>query len=137
MEIISQIKTDNFSALIFKIPIYDAKVCFIKHNQNEGYDEALAFLNELKINTEDYNVDDYRFCYGFTFKERVTYGHVNFILMNTSPEISNDYINTLSHENFHLVENICRHHGLERYKKGDNEHIAYLTGYLFDILYKL
>lgn len=137
MEIIVELTTKNLYLNMFKVPIYDSKVCLVQYKNDEGYNEALEFCTNLGMKIDEYKEDGWNFCYGFTFKDRIKYGYVHFIFFNISNEYKEDYINTLSHENVHLIQNISKHHSLQNYKNGDNEHIAYLTGYLFDILYKI
>ena len=137
MQIITQHKTRNLKVVVFKLPIYDSKICFIKHDGVKGYNQSLIFLEKLGINTDEYKEDSWRHCYGFAFSERVKLGMVQFLIINTRKDYMSDYVNTLSHEITHLVDHIARHHGLTRQKQGSNEHIAYLTGYLTDFLFKV
>jgi len=122
----------------FKLPIYDSRICFVKHDGKRGYDQLVEFFKKLEVsNPEEYKDISWRNCYGFVLQERVKTGMLNIIVMNGRRDYKPEYINTLSHEVTHLIDNLCKHHGLQRYKSGDNEHIAYLTGYLTDYLYKL
>ena len=137
MEVLKTHKTKNVFIQIFKIPIYDSKVCFIRFNNRKGYDEALAFCEKIGIVTDEFNTDEWMFAYGFTCKEKTKYGFIHIVFINAAKEYAKEYTNTLAHEHYHLIQHISIHHGLTQEDGEANEHIAYLTGYLFDYLSKL
>lgn len=136
MEILHELITDISCIKLFKIPVYDSNICFIRYNNDISYNEVLIYLESINVNIDDYKTDDYKNAYGFTFKEKSKLGVIHFIIINGCEEYSEYYKNTLTHEIFHLISHICKHHGIEMYPDSDNEHIAYLTGYLSDILLK-
>jgi hypothetical protein len=137
MENLLEYKTDNLYICTFTIPIYESKVCFLKFTDTDGYLEALKYLEELGVKTADYKSDEYQYAYGFTFKDRGIKGWMHFLFINGSEEYKPDLTNTLAHETYHLISKISEHHGLEQTEGGDNEHIAYLTGYLFNQIAEL
>ncbi len=134
---ISELKTDDLFINMFEIPIYDNHICFIRYKNDSAYEQALSFVEEIGIDTAEFKIDDYKNACGFT-KNAIAKngGRVIFLFINKSEEYSDDYINTLSHETYHLIQFIMKHNGLKSYKDSDNEHIAYLTGYLFNVLHK-
>ncbi len=134
---ISELKTDDLFINMFEIPIYDNHICFIRYINDSAYDQALAFIEEIGIDTSDIKTDDYKNACGFTKSCKAKNGgSVIFLFINKSEEYAPDYMNILAHENYHLVNYIMRHNGLKAYKDSDNEHVAYLTGFLFDVLHK-
>lgn len=137
MENTIEYKTDTLYICIFVVPIYESKVCFIKYKDGDGYLEALRYLEDLGIKTSEYKTDEYQFAYGFTFKDKGIKGWMHFLFINGSEEYKIDLINTLAHETYHLISKISEHHGLEQTEGGDNEHIAYLTGYLYNKITEL
>lgn len=134
METILKYVEDNLLIVMFVLPIYETKICYIKYDTSDAYNQALKYCENIGINTNDYKSDEYMYAYGFTFKDKGAQGFIHFIFMNGSEEYKEDFTNTLAHENYHLISKICEHHGLEEIDGGDNEHIAYLTGYLFNTL---
>ena len=134
MNIISEYKNQGLGIILFMVPIYDSKICYVKYNTREEYDEALEFCEQMGLNTEEYRPNDYYDAFGFTFKDKTKKGTIHFIFMNDREDYKEDFGNTLSHETYHLITNICRYHGLDVSDTTDNEHIAYLTGYIFDQL---
>lgn len=134
MKTLHKYKSKDLTIQLFQIPIYDSKVCLLKYHNDNAYYRALDFAKKIGVDCSSYMSDDYLNAYGFVSKEKTKYGHVNFIFMNNCKEYKAAYHNTLSHENFHLVHNICKHHGIEFNDDSDNEPIAYLTGYLFELL---
>jgi hypothetical protein len=137
MEVITKSKGKGLFICLFKIPVYDSKICFIRYENDSSYAKALKFCEKMGLFTDEYNEDEWKNAYGFTFKERTTsHGYVHFLLINKSKEYIREYTNTLAHENYHLIEQIAVHHGLTREDNEPNEHIAYLTGYLFNLLSK-
>lgn len=138
MKILHKYKSKDLTIDMFEIPIYGSKICLMRYTNDKAYDLALKFLEKLDIPIEDYDAHEWRKAYGYTFKERTNkYGYVHFVFMNKCKEYKSYYENTLSHEIVHLVENISQHHGLTREDGEANEHIAYLTGYLFEALIKI
>lgn len=137
MDTILEIKKKNFYLRMFILPIYSSKICFVRFNDDKGYDQVIKFLRGVGVNCDSYEEDDYRNAYGFVVKEKTKYGNVQFMFMNGCEEYKSEYVNTLSHESYHLVQNICSYHGLEFYPTGDNEHIAYLTGAIYSELNKM
>ena len=137
MEIISKKINKDLKLILFKVPIYDSRICFIKHDGNKGYDKALKYVESLGMDMHEYRDISWRHCYGFALSHQVKVGMVHFVFMNNKKDYRKDYINTLSHEITHLVDHIAKHHGLTRQKDGANEHFAYLTGYLTDFLFKV
>lgn len=136
MKTLSKYKSKSLLIHLFEIPIYDSKICFIRYENGEGYDKAMEFIKRIGVDNSSYKTDEYLFAYGFTTKEKTKHGQVHFVFINNCKEYKDYYSNTLAHENYHLVHNICKHHGIEFNDEGDNEPIAYLTGYLFDMLIK-
>lgn len=134
MKTLSTHKAENLLIHLFEIPIYDSKVCFIKYETGDAYNEAVEFADKLGVDVSSYKTDEYSFAYGFTVKEKTNIGYVHFVFINNCKEYKHAYTNTLSHENYHLIHNICKHHGIEFNDEGDNEPIAYLTGYLYQLL---
>lgn len=134
MKIVSEYSNQGLSIILAILPIYDSKICYVKYDTREEYDEALSFCEKMGLNTEEYRGADYFDAFGFTFKDKTNKGNIHFLFMNDREDYKPDFNNTLSHENYHLITNICRHHGLDVNDTGDNEHIAYLTGYIFDQL---
>lgn len=137
MKTIHKYKSKDLTINLFEIPIYDFKICFLKHRNNKGYDEALLFCSGIGFNEDIYKTDDYRYAGGFTTTRSTTNGIICFVFINYSKELRGDYINSLAHENYHLVQQICKHHGIKYDEDSDNEPQAYLTGYLLQILYTL
>ena len=137
MEVILEIKKKNFYLRMFILPIYSSKICFVRFNDDKGYDHVIKFLKGINVDCESYETSEYSDAYGFVAKEKTKYGIVHFMFMNMCEEYKSDYVNTLSHETYHLVHNICSHHGLEFHPTGDNEHIAYLTGTIYSELNKM
>lgn len=138
MDTLLQQKSKNVFIRLFKVPIYTSKVCFIRFNNRKGWDEAMLLLTKFGTTIEDINTDECMFAFGFTTKEKTTkHGIVHFVFINNAKEYKKEYTDTLSHENYHLIENICTHHGLKHEEDGANESQAYLTGYIFDYLSKL
>lgn len=137
MEILTEHKSEGLLIRMFVLPIYESKVCFVRYDNSEAYSEALKFCEGLGLKTADYNTDEYLFAYGFVIKDKTDKGFVHFIFLNGCSEYRTDLSNTIAHENYHLVTNICRYHGLVAEVDGDNEHIAYLIGYMYDIIEKL
>lgn len=134
MKTISKHKSKELTIHLFQIPIYDSKICFLKYDNDKGYNKAIECIKRFGVKDEVYETDEYRYAFGFVSKEKTKYGIVHFIFMNNCKEYKKDYSNTLSHENYHLVNNICKYHGIVFDHEGDNEAHAYLTGYLFQIL---
>lgn len=137
METLSQYKSKNIKIDLFEIPIYDFRICFLKYKNNKGYDEALLFCEGIGFKEDIYKTDEYRYACGFTTKQTTKTGIIAFVFINNCKEHKDIYINTLSHETFHLVNVICKHHGIVYDAESDNEPIAYLTGYLYNYLSKL
>jgi hypothetical protein len=137
MENLIEYKTDNLYICTFVVPIYETKVCFLKYKDSEGYLEALKYLEELAVKIEDYKTNEYMLAYGFVINDRSKHGLMKFMFINGSEEYKTEIVNTLAHENFHLIEHIIRQCGLENIEDGDNEHIAYLTGYLYNKITEL
>lgn len=133
MKILHKYKSKDLTIHLFEIPIYDSKICFVRYNNENAYDKAVQYLERIGVKDESYKEDDYKNAFGFTDKQKTKYGIVHFVFMNNWDGYRHAYSNTLAHENFHLVHNICTHHGIE-FNSGANEPYAYLTGYLFDIL---
>lgn len=137
MKTLSELKTDDLYMNFFQVPIYDTKICFLRYQNDSGYDQALDFCKKLEMDVSDYQDDGYKFAYGFTFKAKVKAGHVIFLFINACEEYKEDYTNTLSHEAYHALQQIMRHHELQTYKDSANEHIAYLVGSLNSFLLQL
>lgn len=139
MKILEEIEGIAYKIVVFTIPIYDSKICFATWKDKESWEILMKKLIEIGVNTEKIEGDDYSICYGFVMDEpqRLKYGTTQFILINKCEEYKSRIQNTMAHENSHLIDQIVKYHGLQRYKNGDNEHIAYLTGYMFEILYEL
>jgi len=134
MKTLSKYKSKDLIIHLFEIPIYDRKVCFIRYENGKEYEKAISFTEKIGVKDEIYRTDEYRLAFGFVSKEKTKYGTVHFIFMNNCKEYKKDYTNTLAHENFHLVHNICKNHGIDFLEDNHNEPYAYLTGYLFQIL---
>lgn len=134
MKVLHKYKSKDLTIQLFEIPIYDSKICFIKYENDKGYTKAIEFTERIGVKDEIYQTDEYRNAFGFVSKEKTKFGIVHFIFMNNCKEYRKDYPNTLSHENYHLVNNICKYHGITFDAEGDNEPFAYLTGYLFQLL---
>lgn len=134
MKILHKYKSKDLTIQLFEIPIYDSRICFIRYENNKGYEKAVDWLEKIGLKDETYRTDDYRYAYGFTDKQKTKYGIVHFVFMNNAKEYKDAYKNTLAHENFHLVHNICKHHGIDFLEDNANEPYAYLTGYLFQLL---
>ena len=132
MENVSYIEND-YSIKFRFIPIYEAKVVYCEYKEG-GFNNLLSKLNDLYSITLD-EANEYEHCYGFCEKFSTKIGFCYFVFINTCVEYLPLYINTFTHEVFHLIEKIKEHHGLvsEEYKA--NEHIAYLTGYVNDLLF--
>lgn len=137
MKILHKYKSKDLTVDMFEIPIYDARVCLIKYENSKAYQRALQYLKRIGVQEEDYEKPEYENAFGFTDKQKTKIGIVHFVFMNVCSEYKPSYVNTLSHENYHLVHNICSHNGLEFRNDSHNEHIAYLTGYLFEALLKI
>lgn len=135
--IVKPYKSINVFISVTNVPIYDSKIMFVRYNNKVGFNEAMAFCKKIGLNSDEYNNDDHFKAYGFTVKEKSKLGYVHLLFINNNKEYRSEYTNTLSHENYHLVKDICKHHGLEYTESGHDEHIAYLTGYLFNYLSKL
>ena len=134
MNIITEYYNKGLSIILAIVPIYDSKICYVKYDTREEYDEALEFCEKMGLNTDEYKGNDYFDAFGFTFKDKTLKGNIHFIFMNAREDYKDDFVNTLSHETYHLITNMGRHHGLDVHDTGDNEHFAYLTGYIFDKL---
>lgn len=134
MKILHKHKSKTLTIQLFEIPIYDSKICFIKYDSGKAYKKAIDYIKRIGVQDETYEHDEYQFAYGFTTKEKTKYGVVHFVFMNNAKEYRGTYSNTLAHENFHLVNFICKYHGIPFDMESDNEPYAYLTGYLFNIL---
>jgi hypothetical protein len=137
MKIIHKYKSKGLTIQLFEIPIYDSRICFIRYENNKSYDKAVDWLETIGLKDETYKTDEYRYAYGFTDKQKTKYGIIHLVFMNNCKEYKPTYKNTLAHENFHLVHNICKHHGIDFLEDNANEPYAYLTGYLFDILFTI
>ena len=136
MKKLHQSTSKDYFIQLFEIPIYDSVVCFLRYNNKKGYEYCVKYCEGLGV--EDMHEllgDDYMNCYGFTMKEKTKNRIVSFLFMNNCKEYKDSYINTLSHENFHLIEGIAKHHNLEDCEH--NEARAYLTGYVFNYLFNL
>jgi len=134
METISTHKSNGLLIHLFKLPIYDSKICFLRYSNSDEYKEAVEFAKKIGVQDETLETDEYMLAYGFTDKHRTEYGFVHFVFLNNAKEYASVYQNTLAHENFHLVHNICKHHGIDFIDDNANEPYAYLTGYLFQYL---
>ena len=135
--IVKPYKSINVFISVNKLPIYDSKIMFVRYNNKVGFNEAIDFCKKIGLNADEYATDDYFKAYGFTVKERSDLGYIHLLFINNKKDYREDYLNTLAHENYHLVKDICKHHGLEYTESGHDEHIAYLTGYLLNYLSKL
>lgn len=138
METIQEKKSKDVFIQFFSVPIYSSKVCFIRFKNRKGWNEAISYLNKLGVVTDEINTDEWMFAYGFTTKEKTTkYGYVHFVFISGAQEYLKEYTDTLSHEVYHLIENISTHHGIKHEEGEANEPQAYLTGYIFNYLTKL
>ena len=134
MTILHKYKSKELTIQLFQIPIYDSRICFIKYDNGKAYQKAIEYIKKIGVQDETYETDDYQFAFGFTTKEKTKHGILHFVFINNCKEYKPYYSNTLAHENFHLVNFICKHHGIPFDAEGDNEPYAYLTGYLFQLL---
>lgn len=137
MIILKELKLYNCYIQLFEVPIYKSKICFISFTSIKGYYKAIEFLNKLNFNTEIIKDPDYAKAYGFVLKDDYKDGTLQTIFINKGKKYIKEYTDTLNHEGMHLIQNICEHHGLEHIKGKNNEHIAYLTGYIMDYLARL
>lgn len=137
MKPIHKYKSKDLTINLFEIPIYDSRICFLKYENAKGYEGAIKFVESIGVKDETYKTEEYAHAYGFVDKQKTKHGIVHFVFMNHCKEYRPMYVNSLAHENFHLVHNICKHHGIEFIEESANEPQAYLTGYLLDLLYTL
>jgi len=137
MKVLHKYKSKDLLIHLFEIPIYDSRICLIKYENNKGYEDAIKWLEKIGLKDESYKTDEYRYAYGFVDKQKTKHGFLHLVFMNNCKEYKYAYKNTLAHENFHLVHNICKHHGIEFIDDNANEPQAYLTGYLFSYLSSL
>ena len=137
MENVKKHKAKGLSLTIFSVPIYGASVCHVKYDNITGYGNAIKYLKKLGAKMEGYYDNELPLSYGFIEKEVTKKCMLHIIFINNCKEYRGEINDTVAHENYHLVQNICLHHGLEVYHDSHNEHIAYLTGYLFNIISKL
>jgi len=131
MENVNYIES-NYSIKSRFIPIYEAKVIYCEYKEG-GFNDLLSKLNLLYGMVLE-EPSEYEKCYGFCQKFKVNIGFCYFVFINTCDEYKSVYINTFTHEVYHLIEKIKEHHGLVAVEYEANEHIAYLTGYINELL---
>ncbi len=105
------------------IPIYDAKVVLFVKATTE---ECVKSLKEL------YGIEEEVFeCKGFVNSNysKIIKRKIFYIYIKSTKNIS-EYMDTISHELFHLTQEILEDRGEYFKKKTANESYAYLQGYL-------
>jgi hypothetical protein len=134
MHEIEVITFNNYKIGLYILPIYSSKIVFMYYRDYEGYKRCLDYCSDIGLEVEDLKDNSWYICYGWMVK---TEKNFHIVCLNLSGEGYFNYLNnTISHENYHLVQSISKHHGLSFTSKNDNEHIAYLIGYLSQELTK-
>ena len=123
-------KTSKYYIKDFKIPIYGGTVVYGEYTSKNFYDIIEVLSTKYDLNPEVTN--DIHLCHGLTYESySEKKGKHYFLLVRTDAK---GYLDTFSHEMSHIVEAIITHCGVKRYPGKANEAIAYLTGYLTELL---
>lgn len=135
MELIERYCFKNYKIQLSLLPVYGSKIVFCSYTDLDGYYGCLDYLSDLGLEDKDLRSEDWYKCFGWMVKidSKTTY---QVICLNLSSPFYKSFLkNTISHEVYHMVQSIAKHHGLSFTKNNDNEHIAYLIGYLNNCVY--
>lgn len=135
MELISEIKTNDSITKTQRLPIYADKIIFSKYYNWDGYINILDHYESIGYNVEEVKNETWFKTFGYV----VNIDGVLAICINQSGGIYNDelmLIDTLAHETYHIVQELSKFHFLTMTNKNNNEHIAYLIGYINKELYR-
>jgi len=118
----------TYSIKEHSIPIYTFKVIYVEYNP-EYFEKCLATI-ERRYNFDVSSYKPLKNCHGFAGMGPEGFRLFLVFINDKKNRNSARYINTVTHEIRHLVDDVCIYFELIAVKNKANEHIAYLTGYL-------
>jgi hypothetical protein len=115
------------------IPIYNAKILYCEYNE-DYFDELLLKLRR-NYRLDVGEIKDDGGCKGLCLAHTHTEPTFFLVFINISKvNKSSKYINVMTHEIRHLVDDMCDHFQIPYPKGKANEPVTYLTGYINEVL---
>jgi hypothetical protein len=114
-----------------KLPIYGGNIIYVEHTKSNFYDVLDIVCNRYGLNPE--TPEDLNLCHGLSYEYyKEGKGQCFYLFVNT--DYKSEYLDTMCHEIYHMVQNIIKHFGIVEIRGEANEPVAYLTGYLSSLL---
>jgi hypothetical protein len=121
----------TYSIKYHKLPIYSADIVVVHHTRSNFYEVLNKVCDRYGLNPDISS--DLHLCHGLSWEHYTEEkGQYFYLFVNT--DYKKEYFDTFLHECYHLIRNLKKHFNLHEDDNCDNEQIAYLSGYLPNLL---